>query len=104
MKYDVYIPRRSYGTCEVTIVSSHSQHNGGWNIKFVPIIVDNICKCRLRNRLGIKKQQFFLWFDTISMNICIMIYSLWNNKKKINCIIKKLKFCESFDVYMDSIE
>ena len=33
-----------------------------------------------------------------------MVYSLWNNKKKINGIMKKLKFCESFYVYMDNIE
>ena len=38
------------------------------------------------------------------MNIRNMMYSLWNNKKKINRIMKKLKFCESFDVYMDNNE
>ena len=38
------------------------------------------------------------------MNICNMMYFLWNNKKKINHIKKKLKFCESFDVYMGNIE
>ena len=36
--------------------------------------------------------------------VCNMMYSLWNNKKKIKRIIKKLKFCESFDVSMDNIE
>ena len=30
-------------------------------------------------------------------------FSLWNNKKKINRIMKKLKFNEFFDVYMDKI-
>ena len=38
------------------------------------------------------------------MNICNMMYSLWNNKKKINGIMKKLKFCESFDVYVGNSE
>ena len=30
-------------------------------------------------------------------------FSLWNNKKKINRIMKKLKFYEFFDVHMDKI-
>ena len=38
------------------------------------------------------------------MNIYNMMCSLWNNKNKINRIMKKLTFCESLDVYMDNIE
>ena len=34
----------------------------------------------------------------------LFMYSFWNNKKKINRIIKNLKFCESFDAYMNNIE
>ena len=48
--------------------------------------------------------QYFIWLDTVSLNICNVIYSFWNNKNKINYILKKRKFCESFDVYMDNIE
>ena len=33
-----------------------------------------------------------------------MMYLLWNNKKKINQIMNKLKFYESFDVYTDNTE
>ena len=53
---------------------------------------------------GITMNLFYPWFDAKNMNVFNMMYSLWSNKKKINRIMKKLKFCESFDVYMDSIE